>query len=62
MEAPPLRAQALPKCARAQSPDKRRFLVFFLQVGFISLEVGYTRAKNVRSTLLKNTVDVRELR
>mmetsp|Transcript_4902 Transcript_4902/g.8523 ORF Transcript_4902/g.8523 Transcript_4902/m.8523 type:complete len:455 (-) Transcript_4902:1366-2730(-) len=33
-------------------------LVFFMQVGFISLEVGYTRAKNVKNSLLKTLVNV----
>lgn len=36
----------------------RRTLVFFLQVGFVSLEMGYGRAKNVRNVLLKNTANV----
>jgi Amt family ammonium transporter len=36
----------------------RRFLVFFMQVGFIALETGSGRAKNVRNILLKNLLDV----
>lgn len=39
-------------------PRPRSFLVFFMQLGFVSLEVGSGRAKNVRNILLKNTVDV----
>lgn len=35
-----------------------RFLVFFMQVGFVTLEVGSGRTKNVRNILLKNMVDV----
>lgn len=35
----------------------RRFLVFFMQVGFIALETGSGRAKNVRNILLKNLLD-----
>lgn len=35
-----------------------RFLVFFMQVGFIQVEVGYGRTKNIKNILLKNTVDV----
>eukprot|EP00877_Chromochloris_zofingiensis_P005647 jgi/Chrzof1/15083/Cz09g26170.t1 len=34
------------------------FLVFFMQVGFVALETGSGRAKNVRNILLKNLVDV----
>lgn len=34
-----------------------RFLVFFMQVGFIALETGSGRAKNVRNILLKNLLD-----
>ncbi|WIA19506.1 hypothetical protein OEZ85_004117 [Tetradesmus obliquus] len=33
------------------------FLVFFMQVGFIALETGSGRAKNVRNILLKNLLD-----
>ncbi|PNW75546.1 hypothetical protein CHLRE_12g531000v5 [Chlamydomonas reinhardtii] len=33
-------------------------IVFFLQVGFVSLEVGYGRSKNVKNILLKNTVNI----
>jgi Amt family ammonium transporter len=32
------------------------FLVFFMQVGFISLELGFGRSKNVKNVLLKNIV------
>jgi ammonium transporter, Amt family len=35
-----------------------RMLVFFMQVGFVALEVGNGREKNVRNILLKNTVTV----
>jgi Amt family ammonium transporter len=35
-----------------------RFLVFFMQVGFLALETGSGRAKNVRNILLKNLLDV----
>lgn len=35
-----------------------RFLIFFMQVGFVALETGSGRAKNVRNILLKNLVDV----
>ncbi|KIY97684.1 ammonium transporter [Monoraphidium neglectum] len=34
------------------------FLIFFMQVGFVALETGSGRAKNVRNILLKNLVDV----
>ncbi|GBF97250.1 ammonium transporter [Raphidocelis subcapitata] len=34
------------------------FLIFFMQVGFVALEMGSGRAKNVRNILLKNLVDV----
>jgi ammonia channel protein AmtB len=34
------------------------FLVFFMQVGFLSYETGSGRAKNVRNILLKNLLDV----
>jgi len=34
------------------------FLVFFMQVGFVSIEAGYGRSKNVRNILLKNMVDI----
>eukprot|EP00877_Chromochloris_zofingiensis_P014422 jgi/Chrzof1/9233/Cz03g40250.t1 len=34
------------------------FLVFFMQTGFIVLETGSGRAKNVRHILLKNLLDV----
>lgn len=34
-----------------------RFLVFFMQVGFIAVETGSGRAKNVRNILLKNLLD-----
>ncbi|KAG2496659.1 hypothetical protein HYH03_005479 [Edaphochlamys debaryana] len=33
-------------------------IVFFLQVGFVSLEVGCARSKNVKNILLKNTVNI----
>ncbi|GFR44048.1 hypothetical protein Agub_g5208 [Astrephomene gubernaculifera] len=33
-------------------------IVFFLQVGFVSLEVGYGRSKNVKNILLKNTINI----
>lgn len=36
----------------------RSALVFFMQVGFVALETGSGRAKNVRNILLKNMVDV----
>ncbi len=35
-----------------------RCLVFFQQLGFVSLELGYGRSKNVRNVLLKNTVNI----
>lgn len=35
-----------------------RFLVFFMQVGFLAYETGSGRAKNVRNILLKNLLDV----
>jgi ammonia channel protein AmtB len=41
----------------AYPPLQRRFLVFFMQVGFIALEMGSGRAKNVRNVLLKNLLD-----
>jgi ammonia channel protein AmtB len=39
-------------------PPPRSFLIFFMQVGFVALEMGSGRAKNVRNILLKNLVDV----
>jgi Amt family ammonium transporter len=43
----------LPHCHYPHS-----FLVFFMQVGFLALETGSGRAKNVRNILLKNLLDV----
>jgi hypothetical protein len=40
------------------TPPLHRFLIFFMQVGFVALETGSGRAKNVRNILLKNLVDV----
>ena len=37
-----------PSLPSSLPPSLCRFLVFFMQVGFISLELGYGRAKNVR--------------
>ncbi len=34
------------------------FLVFFMQVGFVVLETGSSRAKNAKNILMKNMVDV----
>lgn len=34
------------------------FLVFFMQIGFVSIEAGAGRAKNVRNILLKNMVNI----
>lgn len=36
----------------------RSCLVFFQQLGFVSLELGYGRSKNVRNVLLKNTINI----
>lgn len=33
------------------------FLVFFMQIGFVALETGGGRAKNVKNVLLKNLID-----
>jgi hypothetical protein len=68
---PPLLAAAAasPRRARRRAPAerprpsragrrRRRFLIFFMQVGFVALEMGSGRAKNVRNILLKNLVDV----
>ncbi|GIL81282.1 hypothetical protein Vretimale_1094 [Volvox reticuliferus] len=34
------------------------FLIFFMQIGFVSAESGHGRAKNVRNILLKNSVNI----
>ncbi|KAG2449195.1 hypothetical protein HYH02_005942 [Chlamydomonas schloesseri] len=34
------------------------FLIFFMQIGFVSAESGQGRAKNVRNILLKNSVNI----
>lgn len=33
-------------------------LVFFMQVGFVSLELGFGRSKNVKNVMLKNIVNI----
>jgi Amt family ammonium transporter len=46
------------RCATCCCTCFRSFLVFFMQVGFLSYETGSGRAKNVRNILLKNLLDV----
>lgn len=51
-------ANKKPKATQIKKPTTNSFLVFFMQVGFVALETGSGRAKNVRNILLKNLVDV----
>ena len=61
---PPAAAAASPHPTLSPPPPharrvaRRSFLIFFMQVGFVALEMGSGRAKNVRNILLKNLVDV----
>ena len=37
-------------------------LVFFMQAGFAMVETGFTRAKNAGNIIMKNLMDLSELR
>ena len=47
----------LTMCTMLPRPPPR-FLIFFMQVGFVALEVGSSRAKNTKNILVKNLLDV----
>lgn len=58
------RLQTLPRACPPHHPHSRHgtptldFFAYASQVGFVSLEVGYGRSKNVKNILLKNTVNI----